>query len=178
MTGNCEIIYFEKYMRIALEESAAAFDEGEIPIGAAIVLNGELLARNHNRNRALIDPTAHAEILALREAARKLGVFRLIGADLFVTVEPCPMCAGAIIYSRIARVIYGCQDLKAGCDVSVCNILNNHKFNHRAQVIPNILSAECRQYLQDFFKTKRRAQAAGDSVSVDLEENTLNGINF
>jgi len=142
----------EKFMRAALKEAELAYCEDEIPIGAVIVINGDIIAANHNRNRQLIDPTAHAEILVLKETAKKIGVFRLVDADLYVTIEPCPMCAGAIIYSRIKRVIYGCKDEKAGCDSSVLNILNNPNFNHRAQTISGILENECREIMQKFFK--------------------------
>ncbi len=158
---NNSIEYFEEYMKIALEEAQCAYREDEVPVGAVIVESGRILSRTHNRNRQYADPTAHAEILALREASKNKGVFRLTESDMFITVEPCPMCAGAIIYSRIKRVIYGCADYKAGCDVSVMNILNNEKFNHRTEVIRNIKEFDCKKILQDFFKTKRLKKYAG-----------------
>ena len=153
--GVAEYEYFEKYMRIAIEEAESAYREDEVPIGAVIVENGNIISRAHNRNRQLCDTTAHAEILALREASRLKGKIRLTESDIFITVEPCAMCAGAIIYGRIKRVIYGCADLKAGCDVSTLNILDNPKFNHRTEVIRNIKEEECRKILQEFFQKKR-----------------------
>jgi len=142
-------------MRAALEEAETAFKENEIPIGAIIVVSGNIISRQHNRNRALIDPTAHAEILALREAALKLGVFRLVDAEIYITVEPCPMCAGAMLYSRIKKAVYGCFDPKAGCDVSVCNLLNNSGFNHKVETVSGILADKSAELLGKFFKEKR-----------------------
>lgn len=143
-------------MRAAIEEAEKAYMEDEIPIGAVVVLNGNIISREHNRNRALIDPTAHAEILALRKAAKGLGVFRLVDAEIYVTVEPCPMCAGAMLYSRIKKLVYGCFDPKAGCDVSVCNILNNSGFNHRVETISGFYANECAELLGKFFREKRK----------------------
>ncbi|HPN31604.1 MAG TPA: tRNA adenosine(34) deaminase TadA [bacterium] len=155
MNNKAELEYFEKYMKIAIEEAETAYKEDEVPVGAVIVENGNILARAHNRNRQTSDTTAHAEILALREASKIKGKIRLTESDIFITVEPCPMCAGAIIYGRIKRVIYGCADLKAGCDVSVLNILDNPKFNHRTEVVRNIKEEECKKILRDFFQEKR-----------------------
>jgi tRNA(adenine34) deaminase len=150
-----EKIVYEKFMNIAVEEAEKAYIEDEVPIGAVLVIDNEVISRNHNRNRQLTDPTAHAEILVLREAAKKLGCFRILNSILFVTMEPCPMCAGAMLYSRIGKIVYGCADLKAGCDTSVCNILNNEKFNHRVEVIRNFNEKKCKYLLQKFFKEKR-----------------------
>jgi len=150
------LLIYEQFMKSALCQADLAYKEDEVPIGAVLVIDNNIIAENHNRNRQLIDPTAHAEILVLREAAQKIGEFRLNNAELYVTVEPCPMCAGAIIYSRIKKVIYGCKDAKAGCHTSVLNILNNKKFNHRVETISGILEKESLELLQNFFKEKRQ----------------------
>jgi tRNA(adenine34) deaminase len=143
------------FMEQALQEAKKAYDMGEVPIGAVIVRDGEIIARGHNLRETCKDPTLHAEIVAIREAAGKLGGWRLSGCELYVTIEPCPMCAGAIIQSRIDRVIYGAMDPKAGCAGSLYNILADSRFNHRADVVAGIMEEECRQIMQIFFKNKR-----------------------
>ena len=146
----------DDYMRLALEEAHKAAAMGEIPIGAVIVYNGEVISAAHNMRELWQDGTAHAEIIAIREACKKLGRWRLSGCDLYVTVEPCPMCSGAIVNSRINRVIYGCPDVKAGGAESIFNIINNPNLNHNAEVISGICEAECAQIMKDFFKRRRQ----------------------
>jgi tRNA(adenine34) deaminase len=142
-------------MQIALEESKKAFAAGEVPIGAVIVLNGEVIAQAHNLKETWLDPTAHAEMVAIREACKKLNRWRLTGATLYVTLEPCPMCAGAIVQSRIDRLVYGVKDPKAGAVDSLFNMLQNDALNHQLVVKSGVLAEECSQILKDFFQKKR-----------------------
>lgn len=143
------------FMRAALEEAQKAFDEDEVPIGAVIVCDGRIIARSHNMREQLKDPTAHAEILAMRNASEYLNGWRLHRCDLYVTVEPCPMCAGAIVQARINTLVYGTADNKAGCCGTIYNLLDEPRFNHRVTVVSNILSDECREMMSSFFKRKR-----------------------
>lgn len=145
----------ETYMRVALEEARLAFEEDEIPIGAVVVCDGRIIARAHNMREQLCDPTAHAEILAMRNAARYLGGWRLHRCDLYVTIEPCPMCAGAIVQARLNSLIYGAADMKAGCCGTVYNLLDEARFNHRVPVTKGILRDECAEIMSEFFRRKR-----------------------
>jgi tRNA(adenine34) deaminase len=147
-------------MRRAIEAAHEAERLGDIPIGCVIVHDGEVVAVSHNRREIDQDPLAHAELLAIRDAATKLGSWRLEKAALYVTLEPCPMCAGAIILSRIAEVYYGATDPKAGCAGSLMNLLNDTRFNHRPKVTPGILAEECGGMLTDFFRHIRARQRA------------------
>ncbi len=147
----------QDYMKIALEEAQKAAMIGEIPIGAVIVCDGEIIAKAHNMRETWQDATAHAEIIAIKQACEKLGRWRLTGATLYVTVEPCPMCGGAIMNSRLDKLVYGCKDSKAGGIESIFNILSNPNLNHRAEVLGGVLEEECAQVMKDFFK-KRRAE--------------------
>ena len=142
-------------MRIALEEAERAYAEGEVPVGAVITGNGAIIARGHNRPIAAKDPTAHAEICAMRKAAERLGNYRLTGATLYVTVEPCIMCAGAILHARIARVVYGADDHKGGGVVSLYRVVNDERLNHSAEVTGGVLEKECGKILSRFFREKR-----------------------
>ncbi len=142
-------------MRLALEEAEAAQREGEVPVGAVVVCENEVVAREHNRNIADRDPTAHAEILALREAARRVGNHRLPQCTLYVTIEPCPMCSGAVVQARLARVVYGCDDPKAGAVRSLYQITDDPRLNHRAEVTRGVLAAECAEKIRIFFHQKR-----------------------
>ncbi len=146
-------------MKLALEEARLAAKAGEVPIGAAAVLNGELIARNHNRNIEMNDPTAHAEILVLREAGRLLGNYRLPGVEFYVTLEPCSMCAGALVWARVKRLIFGPRDEKAGAVFSRLEVLQPGRLNHTVSVTEGVLAAECRRLLQDFFQARRSGQA-------------------
>jgi len=146
---------FERFMRMALEEAAAGGREGEVPVGAVVVLGGEVLARDHNRREALGDPTAHAEILALRAAAACLGHWRVLDADLYVTLEPCAMCAGAMVLARVRRCIYATNDPKAGAAGSLCNILEDPRLNHEVEIVAGVLRDEAAALLRDFFRERR-----------------------
>jgi len=145
----------EKFMAIALEEAEEAIRKGEVPVGAAVTLGDDILARAHNNPIALRDPTAHAEILALREAARRLGNYRLTGTTLYVTVEPCIMCVGAIVHARISRLVYGAADPKNGRVASLYRILEDRRLNHAVAVKTGVLAALCAELLSRFFREKR-----------------------
>ena len=144
-----------KFMYKALLEAKKAYLKGEVPIGAIIVYEGAVIAKGHNQRERLKDPTAHAEMIAIREASRVLGGWRLPGTTLYVTLEPCPMCAGAIINARIGRVVYGAMDPKAGAAGTLMNILEDERLNHRVKVTKGILEEECRNILQLFFRDLR-----------------------
>ncbi len=146
----------EDYMQLALAEARKAAAVGEIPIGAVLVYEGEVVAAAHNMREAWQDGTAHAEIIVIREACRKLGRWRLSGCTLYVTVEPCPMCSGAVVNSRVDTVVYGCPDVKAGGAESIFNIIANPNLNHCARVISGICEEECAQVMKDFFKKRRQ----------------------
>jgi tRNA(adenine34) deaminase len=145
----------EHYMGIALQLAKEAFHRGEVPIGAVLVRDGEILAQNHNRREELKDATAHAEILVLREAGLLLGGWRLLGTTLYVTLEPCPMCAGALVQARVSRLVYGARDPKGGAAASLYNIPSDPRLNHRLEVEEGILGEKCASLLQDFFKERR-----------------------
>jgi tRNA(adenine34) deaminase len=145
----------EKFMREALQEAASAETHGEVPVGAVIIREGKLIARAHNRNILDTDPSGHAEMVALREAARIVGNHRLDGCELFVTMEPCAMCAGAIIHARLARLVYGADDPKAGAVASVLQVVNHAKLNHQTEVKSGVLAKECGELVREFFKKKR-----------------------
>ena len=142
-------------MRAALDEARRGLEAGEVPVGAVVVLDGAIVARAHNAPIALADPTAHAEILALREAGRKTGNYRLPGATLYVTVEPCAMCCGAALHARVARVVYGAADPKAGAVESLYRLLDDARLNHRVAATGGVLAAEAAALLREFFETKR-----------------------
>jgi tRNA(adenine34) deaminase len=143
------------YMRQALTLAARAEAEGEVPVGALVVLNGEIIGEGWNRPIISHDPTAHAEIVALRAAGSKFGNYRLTGATLYVTLEPCPMCAGAMVHARVARVVYGAPDPLAGSAGTVFNLLNAAALNHQATVQGGVLAEECGQCLRTFFQSRR-----------------------
>ena len=141
-------------MSIALDEAKKAFDEGEVPVGAVIIKDGKLLAMAHNNREASNDATGHAETLAIRKACENIGSWRLEDCELYVTLEPCPMCMGAIINSRIKRVVYGAKDAKAGACGSLVN-LTSYPFNHKPIIDHDVMEDECAQILSDFFYNKR-----------------------
>ncbi|MBR1661467.1 MAG: tRNA adenosine(34) deaminase TadA [Acidaminococcaceae bacterium] len=145
----------DKFMELALAEAAKAAAIGEVPIGAAIVKDGQILARAHNMREQWMDATAHAEVIAIRKACEKLHNWRLSGCTLYVTVEPCPMCAGAIYNSRIDTVIFGCRDNRAGAVESLFNVLSHPLLNHQPQVIGGILEDRCAAVIKDFFASCR-----------------------
>lgn len=155
----------ELYMKMALQEAEQAFAIGEVPIGAVLVSGGEVVAVAHNMREAWQDATAHAEVIAIREACAVLGCWRLPEATLYVTVEPCPMCAGALVMSRVARVVYGVPDSKAGAVESLFNITGHPALNHRVAVTAGVLEEECRALLRRFFVERRRMRQAGTQES-------------
>jgi len=144
------------FMNLALSEARKAGQKNEIPIGAVLIAeNDELLSAAHNKTIILKDPTAHAEILALRSAAEKIGNYRLLKTTLYVTVEPCPMCMGALLHARVSRVVFGTRDPKWGAAGSLYNLAEDHRFNHQLEIIEGICESECRKLMQDFFRKKR-----------------------
>jgi tRNA(adenine34) deaminase len=146
-------------MREAIAEASHAGSKAEVPVGAVLVLDGKIVGRGHNQPIASMDPTAHAEIVAIREAARTLGAYRLPGAILYVTLEPCVMCVGAIIHARIAAIKYGARDEKAGALGSVYDIGRDGRLNHQIEVAGGLLEDECAALLRDFFKQRRARRA-------------------
>ena len=142
-------------MREALAEARAAADAGEVPIGALAVANGEVLGRGQNRVLRDVDPTAHAEIVAMREAAKRLGNYRLLECELYVTLEPCAMCAGAMIHARLKRLVFAASDPKAGAAGSVLSVLNHPRLNHQMPVRAGVLAEESGDLLREFFKQRR-----------------------
>jgi tRNA(adenine34) deaminase len=143
-------------MTVALSEAGKALKKGEVPIGAVLLAdNKKILAAEHNRTITLNDPTAHAEIQALRSAAAQIGNYRLLNTTLYVTVEPCPMCMGAIIHARVAQVIFGTRDPKWGAAGSLYNLANDQRFNHQPEIIEGVCKDECRTLMQNFFRSKR-----------------------
>ena len=146
----------EHWMREALRAAYEARDRDEVPVGTCVVVAGELLAVAGNRTRTDCDPTAHAEIVALREAARKFGNYRLTEAVVYSTIEPCAMCAGALIQARVKLLVYGATDEKAGAVESHFHICNSDQLNHRVEVIKGVLESECRELMQEFFNSRRQ----------------------
>ena len=165
-TSNIRYSFFmeadDEFMREALTEARAARDKGEVPVGAVVVLEGAVIGRGHNEVITLTDPTAHAEIVALREAAQSLGNYRLAGAVLYSTIEPCAMCAGAILHARISRLVYGADDPKAGAVVTHFGICSTDFLNHRVMIDGGILEAECREVIQSFFREKRKTDTSAE----------------
>ena len=148
-------------MRMALREAQRGAREGEVPVGAVLVREGRVLARAHNRPVHLHDPSAHAEILVLRRAGRKLLNYRLEGCDLYVTIEPCAMCVGAIVQARLRRVVFGARDRKAGACGSALRVLNHRRLNHREEPASGILTADCALTMQEFYRRKRNKAVYG-----------------
>jgi tRNA(adenine34) deaminase len=145
----------DHWMGLALEEAARAAQEQEVPVGAVVVQDGRLLGRGHNASVARHDPTAHAEILALREAARTAGNYRLPGATLYATVEPCAMCCGALVHARVARLVFGADDPKAGAVRSLHRLLDDPRLNHQVAVTAGVRAAACGERLREFFRARR-----------------------
>jgi tRNA(adenine34) deaminase len=146
----------ETFMREALVEAQAAAAGGEVPIGAVVVAGGRVVGRGRNAREARRDPTAHAEVLALQEAARALGRWRLTGATVYATLEPCPMCAGALVNARVDRLVYSVADPKAGAAGTLFDIVRDARLNHRMDVTAGVLGKECGELLTEFFRAKRR----------------------
>jgi tRNA(adenine34) deaminase len=149
------VVVDEVHMRTALAAAERAAGIGEVPVGAVVVVRGEVIAVAHNQRETQNDPTAHAEIVAMRAAAAALNSWRLVDADLYVTMEPCPMCAGAIVNARVRRLIYGCDDPKAGAVRTLFQLLDDQRLNHRVDVMPGVLAVESSALLKSFFSRLR-----------------------
>ncbi|MDI6743027.1 MAG: tRNA adenosine(34) deaminase TadA [Smithella sp.] len=152
------------FMKIALEEAESGYRRGEVPVGAVLVREGIVLAQAHNSPIATNDPSAHAEMLVLRQAGEKLGNYRLAGTELYVTIEPCIMCAGAIVHARVERVIFGARDPKFGGVFSLYNILDDKRLNHQVKIIEGILGQECGEIMSRFFREKRVTSAPASAT--------------
>ena len=149
-----------KFMKLAIEEAKKAGQKAEVPVGAVLVAeSGDILSFTHNQVITLVDPTAHAEISALREAATKVLNYRLLNTTLYVTIEPCLMCMGAIVHARVARVVFGARDLKWGAVGSLYNFAEDTRLNHRPNIIQGVCEDECRELMQEFFRSKRICSA-------------------
>ena len=155
----------EFFMRMALDEAKLAYEKGEVPVGAVLVVDGTVVARGRNSREATGDPTAHAEVVALREGARAAGTWRLGGATLYVTKEPCVMCAGSMVNARLKRLVYGCPDEKGGA-ISLYGLLTDRRLNHTVEVLQGVLDAECAGLLKDFF-SKRRGGRVDEGVGLE-----------
>src|SRR6201997_5264532 len=158
-----ELLPDEYFMREALRQAQKAYAAEEVPVGAIVVRGGKIIAKAHNQVELLKDATAHAEMLALTQAEAAVGDWRLAECDLYVTKEPCAMCAGALVHTRIRRVIFGCADSAAGAAGSVVNLLHMRGFNHRCEIASGVLQDECAAILQDFFRERRGARGATGS---------------
>ena len=158
----------EKYMRLAIEQAQIAEENGDVPIGAVIIHNNQIIAKAYNQREQLQDPTAHAEIIALTQAAAALENWHLNGCTIYVTLEPCPMCAGALVLSRMDRLVYGCDDPKTGAVKSLYNIVTDSRLNHRLEVTSGVLADECTKQLQDFFQKKRLEKTDSENKSIDF----------
>lgn len=156
----------EKYMRYAIRQARKAYDVNETPIGCVIVYRGKIIGRGYNRRNTEKNPLAHAEITAIRKAAKKLGDWRLEECTMYVTLEPCQMCAGAIVQARVSRVVIGCMNPKAGCAGSVLNLLQMKEFNHQVQLQTGILGEECSAMMKDFFRELRETKKRMKQKSV------------
>ena len=144
------------FMERALNQAKVAYKRGEVPVGAVVVKDGKVISRGYNLRETTNDPTAHAELLAMKKASKKLNSWRLSGCTLYVTLEPCPMCSGVIVNSRIDRVVFGAYDQKAGCCTTLYHLCNDERFNHRAEILGGVMEDACAKILSDFFKEKRR----------------------
>jgi len=152
----------QRYMKVAIEAARIAEDNGDVPIGAIIVYQNQIIGKAYNQREQLADPTAHAEIIALTQAAAFMESWRLNGCTMYVTLEPCPMCAGALVLSRTDRLVYGCDDPKSGACGSVYNIVQDTRLNHRLNVAAGVLADECSQQLQNFFEQRRKKLTTDD----------------
>ncbi len=154
-TEKAEPAEDEKYMRAALREAETAAEEGEVPVGAVIVHDSRVIGRAHNMREILHDPTAHAEMIAITQAAEALSAWRLEGTTVYVTLEPCPMCAGALVLARVSRLVYAAPDPKAGACGTLYNIVDDARLNHRIEVTSGVLADEAKTLLQEFFRRRR-----------------------
>lgn len=158
----------DKCMKLALDQAGIAQENGDVPIGAVIVKEGRIIAKAYNQREQLQDPTAHAEIIALTQAAAALGNWHLNGCTMYVTLEPCPMCAGALVLARMDRLVYGCDDPKTGACGSLYEIVRDKRLNHHLAVTSGVLADECRQLLQEFFQRKRLERSSSKDNSFDF----------
>ena len=158
----------EKYMRLTLDQGHIAQENGDVPIGAVIIYKDQIIGKAYNQREQLKDPTAHAEIIALTQAAAALQTWRLNGCTMYVTLEPCPMCAGALVLARMDRLVFGCDDPKAGACGSLYDIVRDKRLNHRLEVTSGILADECGQLLQDFFQKRRLGKTFSNNNSIDF----------
>ncbi len=149
----------QRFMSVAMDAADIAGDNGDVPIGAVIVHHGRIIAKAYNQREQLQDPTTHAEIIALTQAAEAMQNWRLNDCTIYVTLEPCPMCAGALVLARLDRVVYGCDDPKSGAVKSLYNIVQDERLNHRLEVTAGILEPDCKKQLQDFFRRRRNEKA-------------------
>jgi tRNA(adenine34) deaminase len=145
----------DEFMRAALDEARRAQQAGEVPVGAVVVSDGRIVGRGFNQPISAADPTAHAEVVALRDASRALANYRIVGATMYVTIEPCLMCAGALVHARVARLVFGAREPKAGAVVSTLRALEHEALNHRVEVVEGVLEEECRAVVQAFFRGRR-----------------------
>jgi tRNA(adenine34) deaminase len=145
----------EHFMRMAFEEALIAYNEGEVPVGAVLVKDGEVVTKAHNQRETSKDPTGHAELIVLKQGSKEEGNWRLIDYTLYVTKEPCIMCAGAMINARLGRLVYGCQDEKGGAVNSLYTILSDKRLNHKVEVVSGVLEEECSEILKKFFQNRR-----------------------
>ncbi|WP_455661206.1 tRNA adenosine(34) deaminase TadA [Pradoshia sp.] len=159
----------QQFMQSAIEQARLALEKKEVPIGAVIVKDGEIIAAAHNLRETNQNATAHAEVLAINEACEKLGTWRLEGTTLYVTLEPCPMCAGALIMSRVDRVVYGARDPKGGCAGTFMNLLEDERFNHQCEVVSGICEEACGAMLTSFFKDLRERKKRAKRLVADTE---------
>ena len=157
MMFNTSKVTDERWMRLALEQAKQAESEGEVPVGAVVVIDGKVIGQGRNQSLDFHDPSAHAEIMAMRQAGKTLSNYRLPGSTLYVTLEPCMMCAGAILHARIERVVFGTRDEKTGAVGSIANLLENPLANHRCRVTADILSEQSRLLLANFFQQRRKS---------------------
>ncbi len=155
----------QRFMKVAIDQAKIAEENGDVPIGAVIVHNNTIIAKAYNQREQLADPTAHAEIIALTQAAAALENWHLNGCTMYVTLEPCPMCAGALVLSRMDRLVYGCDDPKTGACKSLYNIVQDNRLNHRLEVTGGVLQEQCREQLQQFFARRRREDKDNNKVS-------------
>ncbi len=160
----------EKWMRHALAEAQLALKKDEVPVGAVVVYEDKIIGRGHNQVESLNDPTAHAEIIAIGAACNYLKSWRLSGATLYVTIEPCAMCAGAIVLSRMDRLVYGAKDSKAGACGSLYNIVRDTRLNHQVEMVPSVLEGECGQLLKSFFEKVRRKLIEKEAEEDDRDQ--------
>lgn len=156
------------YMRLAIEQAKIAQENGDVPIGAVIIFENQIIGKAYNQREQLQDPTAHAEIVALTQAAAFLESWRLHGCTIYVTLEPCPMCAGALVLARMDRLVYGCDDPKTGAAGSLYNIVRDDRLNHRLEVTSGVLADECSRLLRDFFGEKRLEKTSLKDESFDF----------